>query len=148
MLSLKPAKATDLQDMRSMIKHEVVDAKTNNRPIIVKLIIAGSRHLNADIETIDMCLEFFDLEPTEIVCGCAKGIDSAGEQWAIYMKVHVEGFCAEWDKYGKRAGHLRNGQMADYGDALLLIWDGQSKGSANMKKQMEDRGKPVYEIVL
>jgi hypothetical protein len=38
--------------------------------------------------------------------------------------------------------------MAEYADALLLIWDGSSRGSANMRQQMERRGKPVYEVIL
>ena len=114
----------------------------------MKLIIAGGRDIDADIETIDMCLEFHNLEPTEIVCGCAKGVDSSGRAWANFMGIEWREFPANWPMYGKRAGHLRNGHMADYADALLLIWDGVSKGSANMKMNMEKLNKPVYEIIL
>ena len=49
---------------------------------------------------------------------------------------------------GKAAGHVRNKKMAEYGDALLLIWDGKSKGSANMKKEMQKLNKPIYEVTL
>jgi hypothetical protein len=38
--------------------------------------------------------------------------------------------------------------MAEEADALLLIWDGESKGSANMKKEMLFKNKPVYEVIL
>jgi hypothetical protein len=38
--------------------------------------------------------------------------------------------------------------MAEYADALLLIWDGESKGSLNMKQRMIGLKKPVYEVVL
>jgi hypothetical protein len=41
-------------------------------------------------------------------------------------------FPAKWDKYGKAAGPLRNREMAAYADALILVWDGKSRGSANM----------------
>ena len=95
-----------------------------------------------------MCMEFYDLEPTTIVCGMAKGIDSSGRAWAKFMLLPWQEFPANWSMYGKGAGHIRNKAMADYADALLLIWDGTSKGSANMKKTMEKLGKPVYEIVL
>lgn len=57
-------------------------------------------------------------------------------------------FPADWEKFGKVAGHIRNKQMAEEGDALLLIWDGESKGSANMKDNMIKLGKPVYEVIL
>jgi hypothetical protein len=38
--------------------------------------------------------------------------------------------------------------MAEYADALLLIWNGESRGSANMKENMVKLGKPVYEVIL
>lgn len=38
--------------------------------------------------------------------------------------------------------------VADYADALLLIWDGESKGSANMRSEMLNRRKLVYEVTL
>jgi len=57
-------------------------------------------------------------------------------------------FPADWDTHGRAAGPIRNKQMAEYGDALLLIWDGESRGSANMKSNMKKLGKPVYEIII
>lgn len=115
----------------------------------MKLVIAGSRHLNADIETMDMCLEFYDLQPTEIVCGMARGIDLSGYEYAEFMGIPIAEFPADWNgPLKKGAGHARNRLMAEYGDALLLIWDGKSTGSANMKRNMEILNKPVYEIVL
>jgi hypothetical protein len=38
--------------------------------------------------------------------------------------------------------------MVDYADVLLLIWDGESRGSKNMKETMIKLGKPVYEVIL
>lgn len=90
----------------------------------------------------------------------AKGIDLAGKEWANedwkqdyptcddQGPIFVKEFPADWDKFGKGAGPIRNKQMADYADALLLIWDGESRGSANMKSQMEKLGKPIYEVIL
>lgn len=115
----------------------------------MKLVIAGTRTINADIETMDMCLEYYDLQPTEIVCGMARGIDMSGYKYAEFMGIEIAEFPADWNgPLKKGAGHARNKAMAEYADALLLIWDGKSTGSANMKKQMEKLGKPVYEIVL
>jgi hypothetical protein len=34
--------------------------------------------------------------------------------------------------------------MADYADALIAIWDGKSKGTKNMIKQMEKSGKKAF----
>jgi len=113
----------------------------------MKLIIAGSRHLtDIDSEGIQAFINFLGIENiTEVVCGCARGIDTAGELWAKENNIPVKPFPAEWDLYGKAAGHIRNKQMAEYGDELLIIWNGKSKGSFNMKQNMEKLDKPVHE---
>jgi hypothetical protein len=51
-------------------------------------------------------------------------------------------------KHGRSAGPKRNRKMAEYSDALLLIWDGESPGSSSMKKAMIALGKPVFEVIL
>lgn len=78
----------------------------------------------------------------------ARGIDSQGNTFGHWTGKKVAEFPADWDKFGKAAGHIRNTEMANYADALLLIWDGESKGSANMKYQMNQLGKPIYEVIL
>lgn len=90
-------------------------------------------------------------EITEVVSGAAIGVDQEGEHWASHYGAKVKRFPVEkedWINKGKSAGPIRNKKMADYADALLLIWDGQSRGSANMKYQMERLNKPIYEIIL
>lgn len=115
----------------------------------MKLIIAGSRHLDIPQEMIDWCVRKLELEVIEVVCGKANGIDTIGEQWAKTTFVPViKYFPADWNTHGKSAGPKRNKQMAEYADALLLIWDGESKGSRNMKEQMEKLGKPIYEYLI
>lgn len=124
----------------------------------MKLIIAGSRHFdkNKVLSIIESSIDFFDLGTslTEIVHGAAEGVDSAAID---FYETHFDGyqllygirkFPADWKTHGKAAGPIRNRQMAEYADALLLIWDGKSRGSANMKKEMEKLNKPIYEIVI
>ena len=114
----------------------------------MKLIIAGSRTLQASVEELCALLGHFNLMPTEIVSGTAKGIDQCGEVLAKTVGVELKKFPADWDQYGKVAGFKRNSQMAIYSDALLLIWDGESKGSAHMKSAMTGLSKPIYEVVV
>lgn len=118
----------------------------------MKLIIAGSRTLWPRLDFIHSAITMLkicsELPITEIVCGCAEGVDNEGEHWASHMNIPVRRFPVDWEKHGKAAGPIRNKQMADYADSLLLIWDGESKGSANMLKQMKVLNKPVYEVIL
>ena len=119
----------------------------------MKLIIAGGRNLRTDDDFINECLFMFNIKENveEVISGTARGADRAGEDWALNLAqedMPVIKFPADWDEYGKAAGHIRNKEMAEYADALLLIWDGESRGSANMKKEMKKLGKPIYEVIL
>lgn len=39
---------------------------------------------------------------------------------------------------------LRNNDMAVYGDVLVAIWDGHSRGTKHMISTMQSKSKPVY----
>jgi hypothetical protein len=111
----------------------------------MKLIIAGSREAQYRPFLIDEALEasgFSDI--TEIVSGAARGVDLWGEIWGELRGLAVRRFPADWAHHGRCAGPIRNGQMAEYADALLAIWDGKSKGTADMIQQMRRLGKPVF----
>jgi hypothetical protein len=114
----------------------------------MKLIIAGSRTIQVSPQEIFELITHYKLHPTEIVSGTAGGVDRCGENFALNSYLPLKRFPAQWDLFGKSAGYKRNQEMANYADALLLIWDGQSKGSSHMKKIMEDLGKPVYEAII
>ena len=117
----------------------------------MKLIIAGSRTLDLGPDFIAQYLGatgWNGVVIDEVVSGTANGVDKTGEQFADDCLIPVKRFPADWDTHGKAAGHIRNKQMADYADALLLIWDGESRGSKNMKETMLKLGKPVYEVIL
>lgn len=119
----------------------------------MKLIIAGSRDINVHFNVV---WEFLKMgittkkftTITEIVSGGALGVDSCGEVMAQEYNLPVRQFLPEWTEHGRKAGPMRNKQMADYADALLLIWDGKSRGSANMKENMQKLNKPIFEVVL
>lgn len=85
---------------------------------------------------------------TEIVSGGAPGVDSMAKFVAEMFGVPLKVFQADWNKFGTKAGPIRNGEMADYADALLLIWDGESRGSRNMLYNMLENKKPVYQVQL
>jgi hypothetical protein len=83
-----------------------------------------------------------------IVSGTAQGIDVCGEAYAREVKLAIERFHPDWEKNGKAAGPIRNREMAKHAHGLLLIWDGESKGSANMLSEMKKQKKPIMEVVL
>jgi hypothetical protein len=100
-------------------------------------IIAGSRDY-ADEAELAAGIEASGIHITEVVCGGAPGADELGRQWAIARGIPVEMFPADWDRYGKRAGPIRNGEMASYAEALVAFPLAKSKGTLDMIAQAED----------
>lgn len=99
----------------------------------MKTIIAGSRNATGnDVwSAMDECPWAVD----SVVSGTAKGADKGGEEWAAMEGIPVERFPADWDKHGKKAGYIRNREMADHvgkEGGCVVVWDGVSKGSSNM----------------
>lgn len=101
----------------------------------IRLIIAGGRdfdnyHLLK--HAVGGIMQRVGFKNTEIVSGTAKGADSLGEQFAKEFGILVKRFPADWDKHGKRAGYIRNEQMAQYATHCICFWDGKSKGTESM----------------
>lgn len=116
----------------------------------MKLIVAGSRYLKrTKFSFVKECVNLFGIEGiTEIVSGGASGVDEAGAIFGTDSELKVTYVWPDWTQHGKAAGPIRNKQMAEYADELLLIWDGKSKGSTSMKNEMSKLNKPVYEIIV
>jgi hypothetical protein len=68
----------------------------------------------------------------EIVSGCDNGADKLGEAYAYSRGYAVKRFPADWDGFGKAAGHIRNKQMVMYTDAVIAFWDGRSREARHM----------------
>ena len=114
----------------------------------MRIIIAGSRDTNKSPQAFgEYMWNVTNFTVSEVVCGVARGADMLGLSWATAYGKPVAKFYADWDKYGKSAGPIRNGEMADYADGLIAIWDGKSKGTLDMIRQMNKRQKPV-ELIL
>lgn len=75
-------------------------------------------------------------------------MDLAGERWAESQGLPYVRFVPGWGLHSKRyAAFIRNNDMAFYGDALLAIWDGSSKGTRHMIEAMKELGKPVKVVI-
>ena len=100
----------------------------------MKLIIAGSRDFT-DYKLLTETLKAEGLSGDTVdtvVSGCAHGADKLGERWAVSQGIPIARFPADWDSHGKRAGFVRNSEMAEYADACIVFWNGSSKGTKHM----------------
>lgn len=101
----------------------------------MRIIIAGSREYNNYEEAaklIDKFIKDVNSSNVVIVSGGAKGADKIGEEYAARNDLDCVVYKANWGKYGKQAGIIRNGEMAKNADCLLAFWDGESRGTYNM----------------
>ncbi len=118
---------------------------------MIKLIIAGGRDFDdyplLQLETQRFLVEQnFNPKELIIVSGKAKGADTGGEIFAEKYNFPIASFPADWNQFGKRAGHLRNEEMAKFATHLLLFWDGKSRGSANMLENAR-KYNLIYKVV-
>ena len=71
----------------------------------------------------------------EIVSGGASGTDAMAERYARERGYSLQIFPADWSRYGKRAGYVRNREMHSYisihaDRGVIAFWDGTSRGTA------------------
>ncbi len=109
----------------------------------MKVIIAGSRKYTDPLGLL-AAIELSGFTITEVISGGARGVDRLGEYYAEENNIPLKIFRADWDGLGKGAGHIRNGEMANYGEGLIAVWDGKSKGTKSMISKAERKGLYVY----
>lgn len=120
----------------------------------IKLVVAGYRGITdralvfeqIELYIFELLLE--GLTVTEIISGGCKGVDLLAETYAKEKKIPFHLEPALWDRYGPRAGPIRNSLMAQRGDRLLVIWNGTSSGTASMIRCMEKLGKEVKKVIV
>lgn len=123
----------------------------------MKTIIAGGRDI-WDYSLVESAIAESGFEISEVFCGMAGGVDAVGWAWARINGVPVEEFYADWNnlaggirktnKWGKQynplAGFQRNERMAMAADALIAVWDGESRGTKHMIEAAESNGLRVF----
>ena len=113
----------------------------------MKIIVAGSRcYSNYDESKafIDRCISENCKEECVILSGGCNGADMIGERYAHEHGYPIIRYPAEWDKYGKKAGPIRNIKMAENCDIIICFWDGKSKGTQSLILHASKKGIPVF----
>ena len=106
-----------------------------------RVIIAGTRTFD-DYDLLCRSMDYYlqnIKEPIQILCGLAKGADQLGLKYACEHGYEVRFFPADWKKYGRAAGPIRNLQMVQNADALVAFWDGKSFGTKNIIRLAKER---------
>ena len=84
---------------------------------------------------------------TVVIDGMASGADTIAHKWALARGKESVRFPAQWAKYGRIAGPIRNRQMIDEGKPDLGVAFPGGAGTNNMKIQLKQAGIKVLNVV-
>ena len=113
----------------------------------MKLAIIGSRTFSnweLLVTELDPYLEKVEL----VISGGASGADRLGERWANLNNIETLIFPANWKKFGRRAGPIRNLNIIKNCDMCIAFWDGISTGTAHSISLCNKYNKKVKIIQL
>ena len=101
------------------------------------VLIVGSRNFDNYNLLKAKCNELLkNHKEITVVSGGARGADALAKKYAEDKGYGYIEFPANWDKYGKSAGYIRNEQMHKFISekekrGVIAFWDGASKGTAH-----------------
>ena len=117
-----------------------------------RLVIAGSRDFNDYTllsKAVDKHLgDKVDNAKIIIISGTAPGADQLGERYAKERGYKLECYPADWGHYGKAAGPVRNMNMANVADDVIVFWDGESSGTKNMIETAKAKSIPCTVVEI
>ena len=97
-----------------------------------------------DYSVLKIAMEASGFKPSMVLSGLSRGVDHLAVDYALEHRIYCKGYPADWKTYGRKAGMIRNREMAKNADGLLAIWDKKSKNTENMIKTAEKLGLKVY----
>ena len=109
----------------------------------MKLLIVGSR----SIKTFDLS-PYVSKEVDTIISGGANGVDTLAEEYADKNRISKLIMRPAYARYGKGAPLKRNEEMVKLADAVLVIWDGKSRGTKYTADFAKKEGKEVTVVTL
>lgn len=121
-----------------------------------RVVVTGDRYWPKEgwhviKERLELLKEETDL-PILVITGGAQGADTQADLAAHLLGYKTKVIQAEWNKYGKRAGPIRNIRMLEeFKPHLVLAFHNElksSKGTVHCMKAAEARNIPVEHIMM
>lgn len=112
-----------------------------------KVVIAGGRDFcdygNA-CSFFDSVLDVKGKDEYIILSGGCNGADKIGEKYALEYGYKIEFHFADWSKYKRAAGPVRNREMAEQCDFLICFWNKKSRGTLSMIEEAKKLNKEIF----
>lgn len=112
------------------------------------LIISGYRDFNDYALFSSVLDEFLDKNKDieKVIFGECRGTDALALRYMKKNIIPYEIYNAEWGKYGKGAGPIRNNKMVEIGTDLIAFLSEESKGTKQIIKKAQEKGLNVYVV--
>lgn len=115
----------------------------------MRVLVTGGRTF-ADRDWLWAGLDMIHTHPQmgpidEIIEGGAPGADVRAQEWAHRREIKCTTVPAQWEKHGRGAGAIRNGEMAKMRPDLVMACPG-GKGTAHMVETAEKAGLRVVRL--
>jgi hypothetical protein len=111
----------------------------------LRVLICGGRDLD-EIKVMDYLSSYLPRKNITIIQGGAKGADLGAKLFAIKYGIPMKEYKADWNKYGKSAGPIRNREMLNDSNPDVVIAFPGSNGTKNMIDISKKAGIKVIEI--
>ena len=107
----------------------------------MKLAVVGSRDFQ-DYAWLEHCLlRVFRVEELEaVISGGARGADGLAARFAAAHQLPLVVIPADWKRYGRKAGPIRNTEIVARADAVVAFWDGRSPGTRDTITKARNAG--------
>jgi len=112
----------------------------------MRILVCGGRDFSNE-KLLGSVLNSYFYGPEDcLICGMARGADMLAHKYVSRTDSHIEEYPADWEKYGKSAGPIRNQKMLDEGTPDLVVAFPGGRGTANMISLAKKAGIKVMEI--
>lgn len=106
------------------------------------LVCGGREFTNYEL----ICRILDQINILRIVEGEQRGADLLAREYAVNNQIPFRAFPANWAKFGRAAGSIRNKQMLDEGLPNLVVAFPGGIGTANMIRQSRERSIEVIQV--
>lgn len=113
------------------------------------LAIVGSRWYNdySSFKTyLEKAITILNIEFNKIISGGANGPDRMAIRYAKEKGIEWTEYPAEWNRYGKKAGFIRNTTIVENATYVLAFWDRKSSGTFDTIEKCAMFNKEVHII--
>jgi hypothetical protein len=111
----------------------------------MKILVCGGRDYTNKLRIHEVLSQYKNIPNVSFISGMARGADLLAWKWCKANNIHCEEVPADWKKYSKKAGSIRNQKMLDMDPDLVIAFPG-GNGTENMKKITRLKKTPLITI--